>query len=150
MYDSFIIWPLIKQEFIAFKINIGLIHGFPCFNVCQVPRKMLKNEAEGRGFQQLLRDLASVNALENNVWSLLLHKFNHNAKKNNKNGRALFSTSSQLPCWFLHALSISKKILVSGHGRLSWYFPTVSSISQVKIIFTSIFILHMKSQIPML
>ena len=48
-------------------INIGIKHGFPCINVCQVPREMLKTEAEGRGFQQLLRDLANVNALENNV-----------------------------------------------------------------------------------
>ena len=32
-------------------------------------------------FQQFPRDLANVNALENNVWSLLLHKFNHNTKK---------------------------------------------------------------------
>ena len=48
---------------------IGIKHGFPCINVCQVPREMLKTEAEGRGFQQLPRDLANVtsNALENNV-----------------------------------------------------------------------------------
>ena len=64
-----------------FDFNIGIKHGFSCINVCQVPREMLKTEAEGRGFQQLPRDLANVNALENNVWSLLLHKFNHNAKK---------------------------------------------------------------------
>ena len=44
--------------------NIGIKHGFPCINV---PREMLKTEAEGRGFQQLPRDLANVNALENNV-----------------------------------------------------------------------------------
>ena len=49
-------------------VIIGIKHGFPCINVCQVPREMLKTEAE-------------------------------------------------LPCWFLHALSISIKILVSGHGR---------------------------------
>ena len=53
--------------------NIGIKHGFPCINLCQVPREMLKtgaegpegdveNEAEGRGFQQLARDLAKVNA----------------------------------------------------------------------------------------
>ena len=36
---------------------------------------------EGRGFQQLPRDLANLNALENNVRLLLLHKFNHNAEK---------------------------------------------------------------------
>ena len=47
--------------------NIGIKHGFPCINVCQVPREMLKNEAEGRGFQQVPRDLANVNALENSV-----------------------------------------------------------------------------------
>ena len=47
--------------------SIGIKYGFPCINVCQVPREMLTTEAEGRGFQQLPRDLANVNALENNV-----------------------------------------------------------------------------------
>ena len=47
--------------------NIVIKHGFSCINVCQVPREMLKAEAEGRGFQQLPRYLANVNALENNV-----------------------------------------------------------------------------------
>ena len=47
--------------------NIGIKHVFPCINVCQVPRELLKTEAEGRGFQQHPRDLANVNALENNV-----------------------------------------------------------------------------------
>ena len=37
---------------------------------------MLETEAEGRGFQHLPRDLANVNVLENNVWSLLLLNFN--------------------------------------------------------------------------
>ena len=50
-------------------------------NIFQVPREMLKTEAEGRGFQQFPRDLATFNALENNVRSLLLHEFNHNAEK---------------------------------------------------------------------
>ena len=31
-------------------IIIGIKHGFPCINVCQVPREMLKTEAVGRGF----------------------------------------------------------------------------------------------------
>ena len=44
--------------------------------VGQVPREMLKTEAVGRGFHHLPRDLANVNVLENNVWSLLLHKVN--------------------------------------------------------------------------
>ena len=47
--------------------NIGIKHGFPCINICQVPREMLQTEAEGRGFQHLPRDLANVNVLENNV-----------------------------------------------------------------------------------
>ena len=47
--------------------NIGTKHGFPCMNVFQVPREMLKTEAVGRGFQHLSRDLANVNVLENNV-----------------------------------------------------------------------------------
>ena len=38
---------------------------------------MLKTLAYyGQGFQHLPRGLANVNVLENNVWSLLLHKFN--------------------------------------------------------------------------
>ena len=53
---------------------------------------MLKAEAElPRDLANVIAlDLANVNALENNVWSLLLHKFNYNAKKNTKNGRAIF------------------------------------------------------------
>ena len=31
----------------AFFFNIGIKHGFPCINVCQVPREMLKTEAVG-------------------------------------------------------------------------------------------------------
>ena len=46
---------------------IGIKHVFPCINVCQVPRELLKTEAERRGFQQHPRDLANVNALKNNV-----------------------------------------------------------------------------------
>ena len=52
---------------------------------------MLKTEAEGLGFQQLRRVMANVNGLENNVWSLLVHKFDHSAEKNKKNGRTLIS-----------------------------------------------------------
>ena len=51
-------------------------HCFSCINVCQVPWEVLKTEAQCRGFQHLPRDLANVNILENNVWSLLLHDFN--------------------------------------------------------------------------
>ena len=48
-------------------VIIGIKHGFPCINVCQVPREMMKTEAVGRGFQHLPRDLANGNLLENNV-----------------------------------------------------------------------------------
>ena len=48
-------------------VNIGIKHGFPCINVCQVPREMKKIEAAGRGFESLPRDLTNVNVLENNV-----------------------------------------------------------------------------------
>ena len=48
-------------------IIIGIKHGIPCINVCQVPREMLKTEAVGRGFQHLPRDRANVNVLENHV-----------------------------------------------------------------------------------
>ena len=43
---------------------IGIKHGFSCINIRQVPREVLKTEAEGRGFQHLPRDLANVNALK--------------------------------------------------------------------------------------
>ena len=46
--------------------NIGIKHSFPCINVCQVPREMLKSEVVSRGFQHLPRDMANVNVLENN------------------------------------------------------------------------------------
>ena len=49
------------------SFNIEIKHGFPCINVCQVPREMLKTEAVERGFQHLTRDLANVNVLVNNV-----------------------------------------------------------------------------------
>ena len=60
---------------------------FSCINIRQVPWKVLKTEAEDRGFQHLPRglafglgfqhlprDLANVNALKNHDRSLLLHK----------------------------------------------------------------------------
>ena len=53
---------------------IGIKHGFSCINIRQVPREVLKTEAEGRGFHHLPRDLANVNALKSHVRSLLLHK----------------------------------------------------------------------------
>ena len=52
---------------------VGIEHVFSCINIRQVPWKVLKTEAKGRGFQLLL-DLANVNALKNHVGSLLLHK----------------------------------------------------------------------------
>ena len=30
--------------------NIGIKHGFPCINICQVPREVLKTKVEDRGF----------------------------------------------------------------------------------------------------
>ena len=30
-----------------FVVNIGIKHSFSCINVCQVPREVLKTEAEG-------------------------------------------------------------------------------------------------------
>ena len=44
---------------------IGIKHGFSCINIRQIPREVLKTEAEGHGFQHLPRDLANVNALKN-------------------------------------------------------------------------------------
>ena len=44
--------------------NIGIKHGFSCINIRQVPKEVLKTEAESRGFQHLLRDLANVNTLK--------------------------------------------------------------------------------------
>ena len=56
------------------RFIIGIKHVFLCINIRQVPWEVLKTEAEGRGFQNLPRDLANVNALKNHVRSLLLHK----------------------------------------------------------------------------
>ena len=53
---------------------LGIKHGLSYINIRQVQWEVLKTEAGGRGFQHLLRDLANVNALENHVRSLLLHK----------------------------------------------------------------------------
>ena len=54
--------------------NIGIKHGFSSIIIRQVPWEVLKTEAEGRCFQHLPRNLENVNALENHVRSLLLHK----------------------------------------------------------------------------
>ena len=54
--------------------NKGIKHVFSCIHIRQVPREVLKTEAGSRGFQHLPRDLPNVNALENHVRSLLLHK----------------------------------------------------------------------------
>ena len=32
------------------RFNIGIKHGFPCINICWVPREVLKTEVEDRGF----------------------------------------------------------------------------------------------------
>ena len=48
-------------------MNIEIKHGFLCINVCQVPRELLKTEAEGRGFQQVPWHTANINVLVNNV-----------------------------------------------------------------------------------
>ena len=55
-------------------VIIGIKHLFSCINIRQVPWKVLKTEAECRGFQHLPRNLANVNALKKHVRSLLLHK----------------------------------------------------------------------------
>ena len=44
--------------------KIGIKHGFLCISIRQVPWKVLKTEAEGRGFQHFPKDLANVNALK--------------------------------------------------------------------------------------
>ena len=59
-----IFYKVYKGHIFSFQcqIKIGIKHGFSCINVCQVPREVLKTEAE-----HLPRDLANVNVLENNV-----------------------------------------------------------------------------------
>ena len=47
---------------------------FHALTFARSPGEVLKTEAEGRGFQHLPRDLANVNALNNHVQLLLLHK----------------------------------------------------------------------------
>ena len=58
----FYVCVYIKEDY---ENNIGIKHGFSGVNIRQ---------AEGRGFQHLLRDLANINALKNHVQSLILHK----------------------------------------------------------------------------
>ena len=58
----------IKHVFVFFCLFFFCFFFF-CFfflysNIRQVPRKVLKTKAEGRGFQHLPRDLANVNVLE--------------------------------------------------------------------------------------
>ena len=45
--------------------NVGIKYVFSCINIRQVPWKVLKTEAGGRGFQHLPRDLANAIALKN-------------------------------------------------------------------------------------
>ena len=58
----------------SLSLNIEIRQSFSWINIRQVPWEVLKNEAEGRGFKHLPRDLANVTALKKHVWSLLLHK----------------------------------------------------------------------------
>ena len=53
----------VAKDFNFYAIK-AIKHGFSCINIRQVPREVLKTEAEGRGFQHLPRDLANVNALK--------------------------------------------------------------------------------------
>ena len=62
----------IQKESQSYNI-LGIKHGFSCINIRQVPGEVWKTEAGGRGFQHLPRDLANINALKNNVRTLLLH-----------------------------------------------------------------------------
>ena len=65
MPSAAVVIGVVRVKRVKIRSNIGIKHGFPCINVCQVPREMLKTEA--LGFQHLPRDLANVNVLENNV-----------------------------------------------------------------------------------
>ena len=52
----FLVWPQILGR----PWNIGINHGFPCINICQVTREVLKTEVEevlncSRGTGQMLR-----------------------------------------------------------------------------------------------
>ena len=50
------------------SVNIGIVHGFSCINICWVPRKLFEHESArpsvGRVFKLLPRDPANVNALK--------------------------------------------------------------------------------------
>ena len=111
--------------------NIGIKHGFTCINVCQVLRELLKTEAEGRGFQQLPRNLTNVYALENYVWSLLLHKSNHNAEKMTKTAGHYFQPHRNYLADSYTHYPFLKKSLFQAMVVYRHFFSTVSSISQV-------------------
>ena len=69
------------------------------------PEEDVENEAVDRGPQNLRRDLANINALENNVYSLLLHKLNEIFVKNENNIALYFFTvwPSTSDCTFFNS-----------------------------------------------
>ena len=74
--DQGLYYPLTKSVDTTKCINVWIKHVFPCINIRQDPREVLKTEAGGRGFQHLPRDLVNVNALKKHVRSLLLQSEN--------------------------------------------------------------------------
>ena len=56
------------------------------------------------------------------------------------NSTTMLENNKKLPGTIFDLIAITLLILVSGHGRLSRFFPTVSKFLQVYIIFTNIFI----------
>ena len=55
---------------------IGTKYEFSCINFCKVPREILKNKGQAWYFSTSFKGPGECNALNNNAWSLLLHKFN--------------------------------------------------------------------------
>ena len=53
-----------SDRFSPLYYNIGIKHVFLCTNIFQVPRELLKMEAEAQGFQKPPRNVADVNALK--------------------------------------------------------------------------------------
>ena len=67
--------PAAPQSRVKHSTTEPLRSLFQCIDVYQFQMGILETKDEARNIQHLSMDLANVDALENNVWSLLLHKF---------------------------------------------------------------------------
>ena len=102
------------------------------------------NRVQRTRFSTDPKDLANVNAFKNHVWSLLLHKFNHNATKITKMFEHFYRPHSHYianSCTHTHTIHFYK-ILISDRGRLSRFlyslYQQFTSQSHWQLFFYSV------------